>query len=883
MGGRGRGGYRGGNKRGRTQRRDFKDGRPNVWKKPRPEGEGPPSDGAAGSDRPGWETFVLDSSAFETYYRKQEILAPEEWSTFIETLRRPLPSSFRINGSGQFAQNIRDQMQHDFLDFFKDGIEVDGEQLEPIKPLAWYPDNLAWVLQASRMQLRKMPILERIHEFLKQENEIGSITRQEAVSMIPPLLLNVEPHHRVLDMCAAPGSKTFQLLEMIHKEDKPGLLPQGMVIANDLDVQRCHLLIHQTKRMCSPNILVTNHEGQQFPGLKEKGVQGKSQAQSSGKDITDDENGLMFDRILCDVPCSGDGTIRKAPDIWKKWHSGLGNGVHRLQIQIAMRGVALLRVGGRLVYSTCSLNPIEDEAVVGEILRQSEGCLELLDVSAEIPGLKFRPGLKSWKVRDKRKWLCSNSQVDRHRAGVIVPSMFPSGRGWDLSADYVSEKNSEENAQDENVEEENEEELIVGEVEVSDLPLERCMRILPHDQDTGGFFIAVFHKYSPFKVQQKPAGKDKATKYQHKKDKATSVSTEEGSGPSLVEELNVQQTQTDSLKLDGGAVEKTSAISDDVEATETLVADHNTPQDGDAAEMEIDGVEDELVESSNGKLQDLTQEGNESTKVSSEENGKRQQQQGRWKGVDPVLLLKDEEVFESLISYYGIKDSFPLRGSLVTRSEDVSRLKRIYYVSKSVRDVIELNTRIGGQLKITSAGLKIFERQAPKEGISPCAFRIASEGLPVLLPHMTKQIVYTTDKDFKLLLSSKAVPLSAFHEPEFAKALQDVLPGCCVVILPKRKDDGEVDFTTSIAVGCWRGRSNVSLLITKTEAVQFLQRLSLSEGDSKPALISDEVKQDVSDLNPDLDSLPQSENRDGTKVQAQSEQLDHDQNENQDS
>lgn len=178
----------------------------------------------------------------------------------------------------------------------------------------------------------------------------------------------------VKSVCAAPGSKTFQLLEMIHKEDKPGLLPQGMVgpwtiflclvlrvvvsydkvyfvnffgnwkcyifgyierdsslgltghpvfhvqvIANDLDVQRCHLLIHQTKRMCSPNILVTNHEGQHFPGLKEKGNHGRRQAQRNGSDITDDENGLMFDRILCDVPCSGDGTIRKAPDIWKKW------------------------------------------------------------------------------------------------------------------------------------------------------------------------------------------------------------------------------------------------------------------------------------------------------------------------------------------------------------------------------------------------------------------------------------------------------------------------------------------------------------------------------------------------------------------------------------
>ncbi len=65
-------------------------------------------------------------------------------------------------------------------------------------------------------QLRKLPVLEALHEFIKRENEVGAITRQEAVSMVPPLFLEVKPWHRVLDMCAAPGSKTFQLLEALH-------------------------------------------------------------------------------------------------------------------------------------------------------------------------------------------------------------------------------------------------------------------------------------------------------------------------------------------------------------------------------------------------------------------------------------------------------------------------------------------------------------------------------------------------------------------------------------------------------------------------------------------------------------------------------------------
>jgi multisite-specific tRNA:(cytosine-C5)-methyltransferase len=87
---------------------------------------------------------------------------------------------------------------------------------------------------------------------------------------------------------------------------------------------------------------------------------------------------------------------------------------------------------------------------------------------------------------------------------------------------------------------------------------------------------------------------------------------------------------------------------------------------------------------------------------------RRQQNQGRWRGIDPVVFFKDEVTVKSIVSFYGIKDSFPLDGHLVTRNPDTSHVKRIYYVSKSVQDVLELNIKIGERLKITSLGLKIF-------------------------------------------------------------------------------------------------------------------------------------------------------------------------------
>jgi 16S rRNA C967 or C1407 C5-methylase (RsmB/RsmF family) len=86
-------------------------------------------------------------------------------------------------------------------------------------------------------------------------NDSGLISRQELVSMLPPLCLNIQSNDLVLDMCAAPGSKTGQMLEMIG-------LNKGGVVANDVDFARASMLIHQIQRINnSSGILVVNHMG----------------------------------------------------------------------------------------------------------------------------------------------------------------------------------------------------------------------------------------------------------------------------------------------------------------------------------------------------------------------------------------------------------------------------------------------------------------------------------------------------------------------------------------------------------------------------------------------------------------------------------------------
>lgn len=158
--------------------------------------------------------------------------------------------------------------------------------------------------------------------------------------MIPPLLLEVMPHHnvnsplhslhtnfngrlrQVLDCCAAPGSKTTQLLEALHAQKLDGIptssIPEGLLLANDSDAKRCHMLVHQSlNRIGSPNTMITNLDASAIPSIR-------MSEQKDGR-----ARHLQFDRILCDVPCSGDGTTRKNPNIWKTWKTADALGLHK--------------------------------------------------------------------------------------------------------------------------------------------------------------------------------------------------------------------------------------------------------------------------------------------------------------------------------------------------------------------------------------------------------------------------------------------------------------------------------------------------------------------------------------------------------------------------
>ena len=188
-------------------------------------------------------------------------------------------------------------------------IDIDYTKLKmDVKP--FYPHDVLFEMCIPRELLKKNAGLKKIHKLVMQMADSGLITRQEIVSMMPPILLDVKANHSILDMCAAPGSKTAQLLELIQANQildngKPNSdQATGYVVANDADPKRAFMLTHQMNRLNSASIVITNHNAQVFPELKYKDCK------------VGEDRRVRYDRIVCDVPCSSDAAIRKIPTKW---------------------------------------------------------------------------------------------------------------------------------------------------------------------------------------------------------------------------------------------------------------------------------------------------------------------------------------------------------------------------------------------------------------------------------------------------------------------------------------------------------------------------------------------------------------------------------------
>ena len=169
-------------------------------------------------------------------------------------------------------------------------------------------------------------------------HEAGVYYLQEASAMAPVALLDPKPGEQVCDLCAAPGGKTTQIAGR--------MLGRGFLVCNEINPKRAKILSRNIERMGVANALVTNEHPEtlasRFPGF--------------------------FDRVLVDAPCSGEGMFRKEEAAVTDWSQETVQMCARRQREILDSAARLVRPGGRLVYSTCTFAPEEDEETVAAFL-----------------------------------------------------------------------------------------------------------------------------------------------------------------------------------------------------------------------------------------------------------------------------------------------------------------------------------------------------------------------------------------------------------------------------------------------------------------------------------------------------------------------------------
>lgn len=267
-------------------------------------------------------------------FRERYLPAVDEPEAFLACLETMTPRAFRVNTLKATVEEVRERF---------------GGYGIGIRQAPWLPEAFVSDIPELGGTL---------------EHFLGSIYLQELASMLPPVLVKEElaSARLVLDGCAAPGSKTTQMAAMMRN--------RGAIVANDIDYSRIRALKFNLEKTGTLNTIITNQSLLHFP------------------------QHLQFDVVLVDAPCSGEGTIRKSESVLAGWSEALIAQHSRLQKQLIARGFDLLKPGGVMVYSTCTLAPEENEEVVDSLLAaRPDAKLENLS----LPGLRLSPAILEWK------------------------------------------------------------------------------------------------------------------------------------------------------------------------------------------------------------------------------------------------------------------------------------------------------------------------------------------------------------------------------------------------------------------------------------------------------------------------------------------------------
>lgn len=225
----------------------------------------------------------------------------------------------------------------------------------------WHLDQIPWCKEGFYIESKH----GRLDVGNTIEHCLGYYYVQEAASMIPPIVLDPKPGERVLDMAAAPGSKASQIAQMMKNE--------GILVANDVAGVRLAALGINLQRCGVLNAIITQMKGEQMRDME-------------------------FDKILLDAPCSGTGTIRKSIKTILMWNPEMIKRLAATQKKMIIAAYGLLARGGTLVYSTCSTEPEENEAVISYLLDNTDA--KVLPIELDI---RRSPAIVEFEGRAYRK------------------------------------------------------------------------------------------------------------------------------------------------------------------------------------------------------------------------------------------------------------------------------------------------------------------------------------------------------------------------------------------------------------------------------------------------------------------------------------------------
>jgi 16S rRNA (cytosine1407-C5)-methyltransferase len=172
------------------------------------------------------------------------------------------------------------------------------------------------------------------------EHIIGLYYIQSLASMLPTMVLSPSETDKVLDLCAAPGSKTTQLAQQMKN--------RGTLIANEISLERLKSLVFNIDRLAIINTGVTHTKGEWLSKYYQN----------------------YFDKILVDAPCSGLGIIQKKEEVNQWWSIDRVSKLSDLQLRLLISAVKMLKIGGEIVYSTCTLTTEENEFIINKVLKK---------------------------------------------------------------------------------------------------------------------------------------------------------------------------------------------------------------------------------------------------------------------------------------------------------------------------------------------------------------------------------------------------------------------------------------------------------------------------------------------------------------------------------